>query len=435
MKIDKNELPKKQIELAIELSQDEIKPYLEKAAEKLSLDKPLKGFRPGKAPFDVCVREYGEMSIYQTASNDIIAENYYRAIEQEKLETVDQPKIDIVKMAPNNPFVFKATVALLPKVELPEYQTIKVKKLSEITVEEKEIEKVIEDLRKMRAKEALVDREAKQGDRVEIDFNTFIDKVPIEKGAAQKYPIIIGENKMIPGFEEKLIGMKKDEEKEFELEFPKDYHQKSVANKLAKFKVKMLAVYQIDLPELNEEFAKSMGLPTIEAFKNQIKQNLTDEKKNKQVQKQELEIIEQLIEKAVFEEIPDVLIDQETHKMLHELENNVTKQGLNFQEYLKHMKKSEADLRLDFAKDAIKRVKTALAIRAIAQKEDIQATKKEIEQEQEKTLASYKLHPQYQTQIEQLEKNIKSENAARYFKNVIANQKVIGFLKKNVTIA
>ncbi len=435
MNITKKELPKKQIELIIELSEKEVKPYLEKAAERLSEDKPIKGFRPGKAPFDTVVRQFGEMALYQNASQDMIAENYYKAIEQENFETVEQPKIDIVKMAPKNPFIFKATVSLLPSVELPEYKKIKAKKLEEIKIEDSEIEKVLADLKKMRAKETLVDREVKERDRVEVDFNTCVDKVPIEGGEAKKYPLVIGDKKMIPGFEEQIIGMKKDEEKEFDLEFPKDYHQKTIAGKLAKFKVKLLAVYQIDLPEITEEFAKGMGVPTVEALKNQIKKNLEDEKKAKAVQKQEFEIIEQLIEKATFEEIPDILVDEETHKMLHELEDNVTRQGLDFQQYLNHLKKSEAEMRLEFSADALKRVKTALSIRAIAKKEELKATKKEIDEEQEKTLASYKLQPQYQNQLDQLEKNIKTENARRYFENLIANKKVIEFLKNNVTIS
>jgi len=435
MNISKKELPKKQIELTIELSPDEIKPYLEKAAERLCEDKPIKGFRPGKAPFDAVVRQFGEMALYQNASQNMIAENYYKAIDQENVETVEQPKIDIVKMAPKNPFIFKATVSLLPNVELPEYKSIKVKKPEEIKIEEAEVEKVLNDLKKMRAKESLVDQEVKQGNRVELDFNTFVDNVPIEGGEAKKYPLVIGDKKMIPGFEEQIIGMKKDEEKEFELNFPKEYHQKSVAGKPAKFKVKLLAVYQIDLPEINEEFAKGMGMPTVEALKNQINKNIEDEKKAKAVQKQDFEIINQLIEKTTFEEIPDVLVDEETHKMLHELEDNVTRQGLDFQQYLNHLKKSEAEMRLEFSADALKRVKTALAIRSIAKKENLKATKQEIEAEQEKTLASYKLHPQYQNQLDQLEKNIKNENAVRYFENLIANRKVIEFLKENVTIS
>jgi len=435
MEITKNQLPKNVIELTIQMSHDELQPYLQKAAEELSREKPIKGFRPGKAPYDVVVKQFGEMKLLQKSSQNIISNTYYKAIDQEKLETVEQPKIDIVKMAPQNPFIYKATVALLPKVELPEYNKIKTEKIPETKIEQTEIEKVLTDLRKMRAQEKLVEREAKSGDRVEINFNTFIDNVPIDGGQAQKYPIIIGENKMIPGFEEQLIGLKKNDEKEFELTFPEEYSQKSVAGKKAKFKVKILSVYQIDLPEMNEEFAKTMGLPSIEALKNQIKKNLQDEKQNKEKQKQELKIIEQLIEKSEFGEIPDVLVNEETHKMVHELEDNVTRQGLKFEDYLKHINKTEKDLMLDFAADALKRVKTALAIRAIAKKENIGATDEEIKAEQEKTLASYKMHPQYQGQIDQLEKNIKSENAKRYFENLIANRKVIEFLKENVIIA
>lgn len=423
------------MELTIELSLDEVGPYLHQAAERLSTDKPIKGFRAGKASFDVCVRQFGEMALWQNASADMIADAYHQALDKENLETVEQPKVDIIKMAPGNPFVFKATVALIPAVQLPEYKKIKVKKQPEITVEDEDIDKVINDLRKMRAAEKLVDRGAAQGDRVEINFNAFIDQVPLEGGQAQKYPLVIGENKMIPGFEDNLAGMKKNEEKEFELEFPKEYHQKSIAGKKAKFKVKMLAVYQIDLPELNDEFASKLGLNNIDGLRNQIKKNIEDEKKAKETQKHELAIIEQLIEKSKFEDVPDVLVNEEAHKMVHELEDNVTRQGLNFDEYLKHLKKTEAALMLDFSADALKRVKTALAIRAIAGKEKIKASDMEIEQERERTLASYKLHPQYQAHIGRLEKDLKSENARRYFGNLIANRKVIAFLKENITVS
>ncbi|HUT22542.1 MAG TPA: trigger factor [Candidatus Bipolaricaulota bacterium] len=435
MNITKKELPKKVIELTIELSVEEIKPYLEKAAERLSAEKPIKGFRPGKAPFETCVRQFGEMALLQNASTDMISDTYYQTLEKEKLETIDQPKLDIVKMAPGNSFIYKATASLLPKIEICEYIKIKVKKLPEITIEDAKIEQVINDLRKMRAKEMLVDRAAQQKDRVEINFDTFVDKVPIDGGQAKKYPIVIGDNKMIPGFEEQVVGLKKDDTKEFELSFPKDYHQKSIAGKKAKFKVKVLAVYQIDLPELNDDFSKALGLKDVEGLKNQIRINLTEEQKQKNVQKQELEIIEQLIEKSTFEEIPDALVNDETHKMVHELEDNIGRQGLNFEDYLKHLNKTEGDLMLDFTADALKRVKTALAIREISRKEKIEATDQEIEDEQDKTLASYKLRPEYQGQLAQLEKSVKSENAKRYFGNLIANRKVIQFLKDNITVS
>lgn len=432
MKIDKKILPKSQIEITIELSPEELQPFLAAATEEMSKTKQIKGFRPGKAPYEIVVQNVGEMTIYQDAANDVIAKTYYDLLEQEKLDTAEQPKVEIIKLAPNNPFIFKATVSLLPKVELCDYTKIKVKAIPEIKIEDADVTKVLEDLRKMRAKEVLVDRPAQKDDKVELDFNTYLDNVPIEGGQAQKHWVIIGENHMIPGFEDALIGLKKDDEKEFELEFPKNYHEKRLACQKATFKVKIHAVYQIELPELNEDFASAMGMKDFENMKKNIAENLKRERENRETQKQELEIIEKLIEKCKFEELPECLITDETHKMMHELEDNVANQGMKLEDYLTHLKKTEAELRLDFVPDAIKRVKTALAIRAIAQQEKIEVTHDEIHAELDKILASYKLNPAYAGEVERIEQNLHSQETHHYISNIILNRKTLAKIKEAV---
>jgi len=430
MKIDKKNLEKSQLEITVEMTEEELKPFLTATAEEISKNKEIKGFRPGKAPYNMVVNAVGEMTIYQHAANDAIAKTYYELLEQEQIDTVEQPKIEVIKLAPGNPFIFKATVALLPKVTLCDYTKLKIKPLEEIKVEDKEVEKVLEDLKKMRAKEVLVDQAAEPGNKVELDFNTYIDNVPIEGGQAQKHWVIIGEKHMIPGFEEALVGLKKDEEKEFELAFPKDYHAKNVAGKKAVFKVKIIAVYKIELPEITEEFAKSLGMKDLENLKKSITNNLKKEREMKATQKQELEIFEKLIEKCEFEELPDVLINDETHKMLHELEDNVTQQGLKFEDYLSHLKKTEAELRLEFVPDAIKRVKTALIVREIAKKENIEVTHDEIHEELDKIIASYKLNPAYAGEVERIEQNLHSHETHHYIENILTNRKTLHKLKE-----
>lgn len=430
MKITKNSLPKNQLEITVELSNEEMKPYLENAAKEVSKSKNIPGFRPGLAPYDVVVRTVGEMSLYQTAANDAIAATYYDAVEKENLEPVEQPEIKITKLAPGNPFVYTATIALLPGVTICEYSKIKVKPTEESTVEPKEIEKVLADLQRIRQKEVLTDKKAEKGDKVEVDFETLVDNVAIEGGQAKKHSILIGEGNMIPGFEDNLIGLKKDEEKSFELTFPKEYHAKELAGKKANFKVKILGVYKIELPELNDEFASGLGLKTLDSLKKNIGDNLKHEKELKAKQAHELEIMEKLNEKCEFGELPDVLINREAHKMVHELEDNLTRQGLNFDDYLKHLKKTESELMLDFTPDAIKRVKSALVIRQIAKQENISVDDKDVEDEVERTLAGYKMHPSYAEQINDLEKNLRSEEAKHYFKNLLTNRKTMEFLKK-----
>ena len=432
MKVDKKPLPKAQMEFTVEMTVDEMNPYLQSATEEIATHRKIEGFRPGKAPYEIVAREVGEMFIYQTAAGFATDAVMPKVLAEEKVEIVDQPKIEVQKLAPNNPFIFKATADLVPEIKLCEYDKVKVKPMKEIQIEDKDIDRVMADLQKMRAKEALADKAAEKGDKVELDFDTFVDNVAIEHGNAKKHSLIIGEGRMIPGFEEQLIGLKANEEKEFELAFPKEYHEKSLAGKKATFKVTVTAVFKIELPKMDDEFATGLGFKEFTDLKKHIEANIRDEKEHKEEQRVELELINELIEKSTFGDLPESLINEETHKMFHELEDNVSREGLKFEDYLKHLKKTEGDLRLDFVPDALKRVKTGLLIRHVAKIENITADDKEIEAEIERSLASYKFHPAYADKLPELEKNMRSANARPYFANMIANRKTLELLKEKV---
>ena len=432
MQVSKQTLPKSQIELTFELTIEDLKPFLEQAAEEMTTQKPLEGFRPGKVPFEIVKQRLGEMAILQAATNAIIGETFYDELEKSGIETVDQPKIDIVKMAPNNPFVYKATVSVLPQIELCDYKKLSVKPVEKVVVKKEEVEKIISDLQKMRAEEKPVDREVQKGDKLELNFETIVEGIAIPGGKAEKYSLLVGEGHMIPGFEDNLIGLKKDEEKTFELAFPKDYHNAGTAGKLAKFTVKVLSVAERVLPEVNDDFAKSLGLKKKEDLEKQIEQNVEHERSHELASKKDLEIINLLIEKNKYNELPDSLINDETHKMIEELKDNVKQQGLLFDDYLNHLKKKEDELRLDLTPDAIKRVKTALAIRQIAITENLSASHDEIHAEIDKTLAAYKLNPMYAEEMKHLEENVHSEAAHRYFANLVTNRKVMDHLRKTL---
>ncbi|MBU1148556.1 trigger factor [Patescibacteria group bacterium] len=426
MNYELKNLPKSQVQIVVDISPDELKPYLEKAAVRLSKELKIDGFRPGKVPFDVLKEKIGEQEIYQEAAQLVVQKTYPEIIEKEKVVTVSSPKIELIKVAPGNPLTYKAIVPLLPKVTLGEYQKFKDKR-KKVKVDEELVEKTLTDLRKMRVKEKLVDREIKKGDKAEIDFQIFMDRVPIEGGQGNKFPLNIGEGNFIPGFEDQLIGLRKNDEKKFKLTFPKEYYQKNLANKVADIEVKVLEVYQRDLPELNDQFAKSIGnkFDSLKHLKEDLQKNLLLEEEGKEDQRLEMAIMEEIIKKSEFAEIPEMLIEGELEKMIAELQAEIERRQLKFDDYLASINKSVDDLRYEFKDKAETRIKTALVTREIAKLENIKVGDEEVGGEIDKTL---KLYPDNQD----IQKNLKNPQYFSYLQNVMTNRKVLAFLTKQV---
>ena len=424
MKSEIKKLEKSEIEITIELSEIELTPYLIKAAEKISTDNKIEGFRPGKAPYEIIKQRFGEGAIMNEAVDSIISKSYYEVLKENEIMTIGAPEINVEKMAPGNPFVFKAKVAVLPKVKLGDYKTIKLEK-KKVEIKDEQVEKVIDEITKLRAKETLVEREAKKGDRLEIDFDVFLDKVSIENGKQTKYPITIGEGRFIPGFEEQLVGMKAGEVKEFELKFPDKYYEKSLAGKKCEFKVTCKQVYEVELPKLDDEFAKMVSggkFNTAKEMKNGIRENLEEEERIKKDQILEIEMLDKIVEISEFEELPETLLHNEKHRMLHEMEDSVTNQGFKFEDYLASIKKTTEELENEFTPQAEKRVKTSIIAREIYQEQKIEVTEDEVGLEIEKLLAAYQNNPEAQKQLE-------SETYKDYLRNMIGNRKVIEYLK------
>lgn len=422
MKIDINKLPKNQVVLTVEVAVDELRPYLEKAAAEISQEQKIAGFRPGKAPLEIVKQRVGEMVIYQQAAELAIAKTFPQCVLERNLVTVGQPKIEITKLAPGNPLAYKATVAILPKVTLGKYKELKVAK-EDIKVREEEVEKTIGQLQKMFGKEKRVNREAKTGDKVEIDFTMYRDKIPLDGGTSKNHPLVIGEGHFIPGFEDNLVGLKEGTTKEFSLKFPKGYHKKDLAGKPVEAKVIMRGVHEIELPELNDEFAAMVGYKDLGELRQEVRNNINKDKTAKERQRWELELLDRILGKSSFEEIPDILIEEELHKMLHELEHDVKAQGMKIDDYLSSIKKTKRDLEVEFRPRAEKRVKTALLLRKIAETENMNVSAKEIDEELTGQREQYK---ENQEALRQLSKN----EYRGYLRNVILNKKVLEFLEK-----
>ncbi len=426
MKVTKEDLKKSQVKLTIELTADEFLPFIEKAGRHVAEHVEIAGFRKGQAPMEAVKQKVGEMAILQQAAEYAVQKSLPEAIEKEGLQTVGQPAIGLEKLAPENPLVFTATVPLMPSIKLGAISKVKAKK-QDAKVTDEDVQKVIDNVRKMRASEVLADREAKMGDKVEISFKVFLDNVPIDGGTSEKYPLVLGEKSMIPGFEEQLIGLKKDQAKEFKLSLPADYGQKMLAGKECDFQVKMLAVYDVNLPAFDDAFAATLGdFKTVDDMKKAVRENLQKEKDQTVDLQFERDVLTSLVDASTFGDIPDVMLTQETQTMIAELEQNIARQGLDFAEYLKHMKKDRQTLALDLAPDAVKRIKTSLAIRELAKAQKIEVTKEETDKEVHDLAHNYEGN-------EAALRQINSPSYREYLGFVVRNRKAIHWLKEQVS--
>lgn len=414
--------PKSIVELVIDLSPEEMRPYLEKAAIKLSTETTIPGFRAGKAPLDEVARRFGTGRVWEEAAVLAVPVTFSQVARDEKLQTIGSPAIEVIKLAPDNPFSFKATVALLPEITLGDFSKIKVEQKT-ITVGDEQIDKVLADLRKMQTKEVVVSRAARsQGDKIVLDMAMSLDSVPLDGGQAKGHAVYLDENYYIPGLKEQLPGLKKGDVKEFKLKFPKEHYQKMIAGKEVDFKVEVKDVFELQAPPVDDAFAQTIGQKTVADLKALIRKNLENETKLKEAERQEIELLEKLVEQSKFGDIPDILINEETQKMLGELEDGIARQGTDFEAYLKKLGKTREQLRLDFAPQGVMRVKVALAVRTIAAQEKVTISEEEVDAEVKRVLELYKNAPGEHDQI-------RSEGAREYLATMLRNRKVIDWLK------
>lgn len=424
MQVVKKDLEKSQIELTVEMSIEELAPYIEKGAQKLSETVKIEGFRPGKVPVEVLKQKIGEMSILEEAAHLAINKTIDEAIDKNTLErqAIGQPQVNITKLAPGNPLEYKVIVSLLPTIALGKYKELGLKR-EEVKVDDKEIEKSLHDLQEMRAQEVLVDRVAQDGDKVTAHIKMFLDKVPLEDGEHQDLAVIIGKNYFVPGFDKKILGAKKDEVRKFELPYPDDHHQKNLAGKMVEFEVEIKGIYERKFPELNDEFASFFKLKNMADLRKNLIESLEHEKEHGLEMKNESELLGKIIEDTKFGDLPEAIINSEAKNMMMELEQSVVRQGGKFPDYLAHLKKTRDELMLEMTPNAIKRVKSALVIRELAIVEHISSTDKEI---QEKIA---ELKKQYADNKDVL-KMLSEPGYTTYLSNILTNEKVIAKLKE-----
>lgn len=426
MQVNKKILEKSQVELTIELSVEEFNPFIEKGARKLSEKVKIEGFRPGKAPIEVLKAKIGEMSILEEAAqlavnktlDEILAERI------DEIKAIGSPSVNVSKLAPNNPFEYKVVLSVLPNIELGKYKELGLK-IEKIKVDDKELDRILDELRAMRAKEVAANKEhqIKEDDKVVVDIDLYDNKVPLEEGSHKDLSILTGKNYFVPGFDEKLYGSKLNDELKFNLNYPENHHQKNLAGKKIDFKVKIKAIFNRELPELNDEFAQGFGVKDLSELKKDLETNVLQEKNREAELKNESEMISKIVENSKINELPEILIESESRNVLSELEQSVVRQGGKFDDYLNHLKKTRDELRLEMLPNAIKRVKSSLVIREIALVEKIDVSEEEIIKKITEIKEQYKGN-------EEVQKMILEPSYKYYLKNILTNEKVLTKLKE-----
>ena len=377
--------------LTIEVSAEELEKALQGAYNKQKKNISIPGFRKGKVPRQMIEKMYGPEVFYDDAANQLIPEAYGKVYDEEDLEIVSQPKIDIVQIEKGKPFIFTAEVALKPEVTLGEYKGLKVEKISN-RVTQKEIEaKLVEEQEKNARTVSVTDRPVQDKDEVVLDFEGFVDGVAFEGGKGENYPLTIGSGAFIPGFEEQLIGANLEEEKEVNVKFPEEYHAKDLAGKEAVFKCTVHEIKVKELPELDDEFASEVSeFETLDAYKADIKAKIKEQKIAEGKRKQEDKAVEEAVANAQMD-IPDAMVDTEVRQMANDFAQRLQQQGLTLDQYFQFTGMTAEKMTDELKPQALKRIQTRLVLEAIVKAENIEISDEKIDEEIQKMADAYKM--------------------------------------------
>ena len=419
MSLQVEKLEHNMAKLTIEVSAEELEKALQGAYNKQKKNISIPGFRKGKVPRQMIEKMYGPEVFYDDAANQLIPEAYGKVYDEEDLEIVSQPKIDIVQIEKGKPFIFTAEVALKPEVTLGEYKGLKVEKISN-RVTQKEIDaKLAEEQEKNARTVSVTDRPVQDKDEVVLDFEGFVDGVAFEGGKGENYPLTIGSGSFIPGFEDQLIGANLEEEKEVRVTFPEEYHAKDLAGKDAVFKCTVQ-----ELPELDDEFASDVSeFETLDAFKADIKAKIKEQKIAEGKRKQEDKAVEEAVANAQMD-IPDAMIDTEVRQMANDFAQRLQQQGLTMDQYFQFTGMTAEKMTEELKPQALKRIQTRLVLEAIVKAENIEISDEKIDEEIQKMAESYKM------EAEKL-KEFMGENEKKQMKLDMAVQEAVTFLVEN----
>lgn len=391
------------VKFTIEFSAEEFENAQIKAYQQNKDRFQIDGFRKGKAPRSIIEKRYGEGVFFEDAIDELFRENYGKALAELELEVIDSPRAEFGKIAKGEGFTTTITVACYPIVDVKDYKGVEIDKVVQ-EVKDEDIDKEIEALQKRNARMVLVERPAKEGDTVLLDYSGFVGDDQFEGGTAERQELKLGSGMFIPGFEEQLVGATPGEKKDVTVTFPEDYHAEDLAGKEAVFHCLVHEIKEEQLPELDDEFAKDVSeFDTLEELKNSTRERLEKYAKASEERQMQDAALAKVVE-ANEVEIPSVMIEDEIDRMIQELDQQLRYQGLSVDQYVEFVGKDAKAFRDELRPDAERQVKTRMLLNGIAEAEKIEVSQEELEKELEDMAV------QYQTTADKLKEMIGVEN-------------------------
>ena len=417
MSLQVEKMEKNMAKLTIEVSAEDVEKAMQSAYQKAKGRISIPGFRKGKAPRKMIEQMYGKGVFLEDAVNALIPEHYSKALGECELEIVSQPKIDLVQTEPGKALIFTAEVAVKPEVTLGEYKGVEVPK-SEIEVTDEEVEAEVKKEQEKNSRTINVeDRAAQLNDIVTIDFEGSVDGVPFDGGQATEYPLTLGSNTFIPGFEDQLVGAKVGDDVDVKVTFPEEYQAKELAGKEAIFKCAVKKIEAKELPELDDDFAKDVSeFDTLAEYKEHVKTNLVEKKENEAKHAKEDAAVDKIIENAQMD-IPEAMLETQCRQMLDDFSRRMQSQGLSMDQYFQFTGMTAEKMMEDMKPQALKRIQTRLVLEKVAEVENIQPTEEEVNEEISKMAEAYKMEADKlkellgERELEQMKKDMAVQKA------------------------
>ncbi len=415
------------VKLSFDIDAAKFDEAMGKAYIKVRGQVTIPGFRKGHAPRKMIENMYGEGVFYDDAFEMIFDEVYGPAIDENKIEVVDRPEIDIAQIGSGKNLQFTCEVFVKPDVTLGEYKGVSAKKEVTLVTDEEVNAKIEEERQKQGAEVSVEDRAVKEGDTVNLDYAGSVDGVAFAGGTAEGQTLKIGSHTFIPGFEEQMVGMNIGEEKDLDVTFPTEYHAQELAGKAAVFHVKVNSISETQLPELDDEFAKDISeFDTLDAYKADVRAKLEAQAAEHDDDVFTNAVLGKVIENATVE-IPEAMIERQIDSMLRDFEYRLAAQGLRLADFMKYTGQDEKAFRANYRAQAEKSVRAHLVLEAIENVENFEVSDEEIDEQ------IAKFAPQTGKSLEDLKKTL-SENDLGYFKADAVREKCVKFLCDNAQV-
>lgn len=416
-KIDQN-----QTELIVELVKDDLKTYIDKVESELGRDLQLDGFRKGKVPKDLLKKSLDAKRVLESALDLAMKDSLAKTIGKEGLDVLSFSELEI-KENSSDKLVYKVILTLFPEIKVQDFSKFKVVR-HDIQVEQKDVDNALETIKASRSILHDKDGTVENGDRVEVDFEVRHNGQMLEGGISKNHPLIIGGKNFMPGFEDNLLGMKKDEEKTFSLVAPKDYYVKKIAGQKLDFTVRINNIKSVEPLKVDDEFVKSLGnFQNLNQLMDSIKEGIVEEKKLKEKQRIRLEIIDHIIKNSSIA-ISNILLNQQLDSMINNLDKDLHTNGMELGPYLAQMGKTQDQLRSQWRDEAEKQVKIVMILHKIAKDNKISASQKEVDETLSTTVQSMIMKGEVD------KTNLDLDGLRDNISGHITNEKVLDFLEK-----